>query len=98
MFLAYYLHSRQTLGNDTENQTTAYSYTGLGYLIANEWITKENNYGYTGLSTSPNVQIDGVVICDRHDQVTGNGYIKPMDKGHTTGGTTGGATPAVSSQ
>ena len=67
-------------------------------LIANEWIIKINNYGYTGVNVPPSDQVDGVVVCDRHTNATGQGHINPTGKGHTTGGTTGAVPAPINSK
>ena len=73
-----------------------YIYNGLGYRVANEWVIEKNAYGYTNNSiTPPSPRVDGVVVCDRHTNSTGQGHINPTGKGHTTGGTTGGTTPTI---
>jgi YD repeat-containing protein len=77
-------------GTNADGEQSHYIYNGLGHLIANEWIIDQNNYGYTGINVPPSEQVDGVVVCDRHSNSTGQGHINPNGKGHTTGGTIGG--------
>jgi len=74
-----------------QGEESHYIYNGLGYLVANEWVMEKNAYGYTNNSNAaPNDRVNGVVVCDRHANSTGQGHINPTGKGHTTGGTTGG--------
>ena len=72
-----------------------YIYNGFGDLVGNEWIIAKNGYGYTGVDSPPTVQVEGVVVCDRHRHTTGQGHINPTGNGHTTGGTAGGITPSI---
>ena len=87
--------NRMVKGTNEAGEESHYIYNGLGYLIANEWIIQKNNYGYTGVDTAPSEQVGGVVVCDRHKNTTGLGHIDPKGKGHTTGGTEGGAAPTI---
>ena len=68
--------------------------------MANEWVIAKNAYGYhgVGVNLAPSEQLGGVVVCDRHSNVSGNGHINPTGKGHTTGGTTGGTVPGIDSK
>ena len=63
----------------------------------NEWIIAKNAYGYHGIGVGldPSPQVNGIVVCDRHTNSTGQGHINPTGKGHTTGGTLGGIKPKV---
>ena len=90
--------NRMVKGTNAEGEESHYIYNGLGYLIANEWIIKINNYGYTGVNVPPSEQVDGVVVCDRHTNTTGQGHINPTGKGHTTGGTTGAVPAPINSK
>jgi YD repeat-containing protein len=75
-------------GTNAEGEQSHYIYNGLGYLVSNEWIIAKNAYGYTNNNLAPSSHVGGVVVCDRHSHVTGNGHINPTGKSHTTGGTT----------
>jgi hypothetical protein len=65
--------------------------------VGNEWVIAKNGYGYHGVGANqnPSAQVNGVVVCDRHTNTTGQGHINPTGNGHTTGGTTGGVVPKV---
>ena len=82
-------------GTSVAYEESHYVYNGFGDLVANEWIIAKNAYGYTGIDSSPSEQVNGVVVCDRHAHTTGQGHQNPTGNGHTTGGTEGGAAPAV---
>jgi hypothetical protein len=88
------------LGTSVDYEESHYIFNGLGYLVGNEWVIAKNGYGYHGVGTNlaPSAQVNGVVVCDRHSNSTGQGHINPTGKGHTTGGTTGGVVPKVDSK
>ena len=89
--------NRMVKGINEEGEQSHYIYNGLGYLVANEWIIAKNEYGYhgVGVNLNPTEQVDGVVVCDRHKNSTGQGHINPTGKGHTIGGTIGAVLPKV---
>jgi RHS repeat-associated protein len=87
--------NRMVKGTNEKGEESHYIYNGLGYLVANEWIIEKNAYGYTGVDAPASPQVNGVVVCDRHQNTTGQGHINPTGKGHTTGGTTGGVLPKI---
>ena len=87
--------NRMVKGTNEAGEQSFYIYNGLGYLVANEWIIDKNGYGYTGADCPASPQVGGVVVCDRHSHVTGNGHVDPAGRGHTTGGTSGGADPGI---
>ena len=91
----YDASNRMVKGVNEAGEQSFYVFDGLGNLAANEWIIAKNAYGYTGVNTDPAEQVNGVVVCDRHKNTSGNGHIDPVGKGHTTGGTTGGAVPVI---
>jgi hypothetical protein len=75
-------------GTNAEGEQSHYIYNGLGSLVGNEWIIAKNAYGYhgAGVYLEPTEQLNGVVVCDRHTNASGQGHINPTGKGHTTGG------------
>ena len=87
---------KRYVGASVGYEESHYVYNGFGDLVCNEWIIAKNNYGYTGIDSSPKEQVDGVVVCDRHRHTTGQGHVNPTGNGHTAGGTAGGTAPAVS--
>ena len=89
--------NRMVKGINEKGEQSHYIYNGLGYLVSNEWIIEKNAYGYhgIGITLDPSEQVNGVVVCDRHSHVTGQGHINPTGKGHTSGGTTGGIEPKI---
>ena len=89
--------NRMVKGVNDKGEQSHYVYNGLGYLVSNEWVIEKNSYGYhgIGIDLAPSEQVGGVVVCDRHSHVTGNGHINPTGKGHTSGGTTGGSLPNI---
>jgi YD repeat-containing protein len=93
----YDASNRMVKGINAEGEEAHYIYNGLGYLVANEWIITKNGYGYhgIGINLDPADQLNGVVVCDRHSNVAGNGHINPTGKGHTIGGTIGAQMPVI---
>ena len=87
--------NRMVKGTNEAGEESHYIYNGLGYLVANEWVIEKNAYGYTNNDVAASPQVNGVVVCDRHKNTTGQGHINPKGKGHTTGGTEGGVTPNI---
>ena len=87
--------NRMVKGTNEKGEESHYIYNGLGNLVANEWIIEKNAYGYTGVDAPASLQVNGVVVCDRHKNSTGQGHINPTGKGHTEGGTTGGVYPKI---
>ena len=93
----YDASNRMVKGVNASGEESHYIYNGLGVLVANEWIIEKNAYGYAGLNTTPSGQVNGVAVCDRHSNTTGQGHQNPTGQGHfTTGGTEPMQTPAVS--
>jgi len=94
---AYDATNRMVKGTNEEGEQSHYVFNGFGDLVANEWITAKNAYGYhgVGLYLDPSEQVNGVVFCDRHQNTTGQGHINPTGNGHTTGGTTGATMPKI---
>jgi len=90
--------NRMVKGVNEAGEESHYIFNGLGHLIGNEWIIKINAYGYTGLDVKPSDQVNGVVVCDRHENNAGNGHINPTGNGHTTGGVVGGTAPSINSK
>ena len=89
--------NRMVKGVNEKGEQSHYIYNGLGYLVANEWIIEKNSYGYhgVGIYLDPSEQVNGVVVCDRHEHNSGQGHINPTGNGHTTGGTVGGVVPSI---
>ncbi|MCL1809783.1 MAG: hypothetical protein FWG42_08510 [Clostridiales bacterium] len=95
---AYDATNRMVKGTNADGEESHYVYNGFGDLVANEWITAKNAYGYTGVNAPPTDQVGGVAVCDRHQHTTGQGHQNPTGNGHTTGGTQGAAAPSISSK
>jgi hypothetical protein len=89
--------NRMAMGANKKGEQSHYIYNGLGYLVGNEWIIEKNAYGYHGVGAhlDPADQVNGVVVCDRHSNSTGQGHINPIGKGHTAGGTIGGVSSNI---
>ena len=45
--------NRMVRGTNADGEQSSYIFNGLGDLVANEWLIDRNNYGYTGLPSSP---------------------------------------------
>ena len=57
-------------GQSVQYEESHYIYNGFGDFVRNEWIIAKNGYGYTGVDSPPIAQVDGVVVCDRHQHTT----------------------------
>jgi len=90
--------NRMVKGTNETGESSFYIYNGLGHLVGNEWIIKKNGYGYTGLSTTPSEQFNGVIVCNKHSHTDGSGHINPTGQGHTGTGTSAGMTPNIDSK
>ena len=50
-------------GVNEQGEQSYYVYNGLGYLVANEYVVRQNNYGYVSVSTAST--IPGVTVMPR---------------------------------
>jgi RHS repeat-associated protein len=75
--------NRMVKGVNGKGEESHYIFNGLGDLVANEWVIEKNSYGYTGVNSSDSERDNGVVVCDRHGNTTGQGHIDSNGQGHT---------------
>jgi YD repeat-containing protein len=87
--------NRMVKGINAKGEQSFYIYNGLGHLVGNEWIIAKNAYGYTDINAAPSVQVNSLVVCDRHSNIAGDGHIDPNGKGHTACGADNGIAPVI---